>query len=60
MILLLLLSLCTETISRRTVSLLVALKGPIGGSLALTLPAALGQDPVEEAGRALRVGLWGH
>lgn len=30
--------------------LLVGLKGPIGGSLALTLPAALGQDPVEEAG----------
>uniref|UniRef100_A0AAV2L3S4 Uncharacterized protein n=1 Tax=Knipowitschia caucasica TaxID=637954 RepID=A0AAV2L3S4_KNICA len=34
---------------------LVTLKGTIGGSLALALPAALGQDPVEETGRPLCV-----
>lgn len=39
---------------------LVALEGPIGGSLAFNLFPALGQDPVEQVWRSLCRGLRGH
>lgn len=40
--------------------LLVALEGPVGGSLAFTLFPALGQDPVEQTRGSVRLGLGGH
>lgn len=40
--------------------LLVALEGPVGGSLAFTLFPALGQDPVEQARGSVCLRLGGH
>lgn len=40
--------------------LLVALEGPIGGSLVFILFPALGQDPVEQAWGSVRLKLGGH
>lgn len=39
---------------------LVALEGPIGGSLAFNLFPALGQDPAEQVWRSVCLGLGGH